>query len=140
MMTRRLYGAAAEVDMNTQGSGVCRRMARRQPVWSVIMAAVMWVAPALCGTTGSVAGTIKGTSGMPIVGARITLTNSGMGIKKNATAGKNGSYSFPTLLPGQYELRAEAENFKPQTRTLVVHVNGALRVDLALEEDDKPGR
>lgn len=111
-------------------------IARRQSV--LTLAAVIWATPVLCGTTGSIAGTIKDSSGTPIAGARITLTNLGMGIKKSTTARKNGSYSFPTLLPGQYELRAEAEKFKPQTRILVVHVNDALRIDLALETDDKP--
>ena len=94
-------------------------------------------APALCGTTGSISGMIKDSSGAPIAGARITVTNPGMGIKQNTTSGKNGSYRFPTLLPGQYELHAEANNFKPQSRTgLVVHVNGALRIDVTLEGED----
>ena len=81
---------------------------------------------------------IKDTSGAPIAGAHVTLINSGMGIKQNVTSGKNGAYRFPIVSPGEYELRAEAENYKPQRRAgLVVHVNGTLRLDLALEADEK---
>ena len=62
--------------------------------------------PALCGTFGSITGTVKDPSGAALAGARITLTNMSMGIKTALTTGKSGSYRFPTVLPGQYDLLA----------------------------------
>ena len=122
--------------MNT---GCFWRNVQRQVTFAMVITAMLWVVPALCGTTGSIDGVVKDTSGTPIAGARITLINSGMGIKQNVTTGKNGAYRFPLVVPGEYELRAEAKNFKPQSKAgLVVHVNGALRVDLALDVEDTP--
>ena len=109
-------------------------------VFGTLISVMLLVALALCGTTGSLDGLIKDTSGAPIANARVTLTNSGMGNKLSVTTGKTGAYRFPIISPGQYELRAEAKNYKPQSRMgLVVHVNGALRIDLVLEMDDNPG-
>jgi hypothetical protein len=117
------------------------RYTQRQFLFGAVIATILWVAPVLCETTGSIDGVIKDASGAPVGGARITLTNSGTGVKQNATSGKNGAYRFSTVLPGQYELHAEAKNFKPQSRTgLVVHVDGALRIDLALEAEDNPAQ
>jgi protocatechuate 3,4-dioxygenase beta subunit len=100
----------------------------------------MLVAQAICGTTGSISGLIKDAAGSPVAGARITLTNSGTGIKQNVTSGRNGSYRFPNVLPGDYELQTEAKNFKPQSRKgLVVHVDGAIRINVTLEADSTPG-
>jgi hypothetical protein len=102
------------------------------------IAVALSVTQAICGTTGSVAGVIKEPSGAPVAGAHITLTNSGTGIKQNVTSGKNGSYRFPNVLPGEYELHIETKNFKPESRKgLMVHVDSAIRIDMTLEAEDK---
>ena len=101
------------------------------------LAAALVLMPGLCGTTGSISGLVKEHSGAPIAGARITLTNTGMGTKTSVATSKGGAFNFPILLPGSYNLRAEAKGFKPQDRTgLVVHVDGAMRIDLTLEPED----
>ena len=107
----------------------------------VTIAAILLVAQAIGGTTGSIAGVIKDQSGAAVAGVRITLTNSGMGIKQSVTSGKNGSYRFPNVLPGEYELRTEATDFKPKSRAgLMVHVDSALRIDVILEAEDNSTR
>jgi len=95
--------------------------------------------PVLCGTTGSVSGVVKDASGAAIEGVRVTLTNTNMGIKSAMTTGKKGLYAFPTVLEGQYDLRAEAKGFKPQIRRgLTIHVNSAIRLDLTLDPEEGP--
>jgi len=111
-------------------------MEDRRSQFRIFLAAIVALLPGLCGTTGSISGVVKDASGAAIAGVRITLTNTSMGIKNAATTSKAGSYSFPTVLPGQYDLRAEAKGFKPKKRTgLVVHVDGAMRVDLTLDPE-----
>jgi len=114
-------------------------LAHRQARFStgLVIAVILAVTQAICGTTGSVSGIVKDASGAPVAGARIMLTNSGMGIKQNVTSGKNGSYRLPNVLPGEYELQIEAKNFKPHSRKgLMVHVDSAIRIDVTLEAED----
>jgi hypothetical protein len=93
----------------------------------------------IAGTTGSVSGTLKDASGMPVAGGKVTLSNKTMGMSFMATTDRKGSYGFLTVSPGTYSLHAEAPGFAPQERNgLVVHVNSALRVDLTLESEKSP--
>jgi len=101
----------------------------------IVLVAIVALLPALCATTGSVSGVVKDTSGAAITGARITLTSTSMGIKSSTTTSKAGTYNFPTVLPGQYDLHAEAKGFKPQNRAVVVHVDGRFKIDLTMESE-----
>jgi hypothetical protein len=92
---------------------------------------------ALAGTTGRITGTVKDATGSPVAGAQLTITNPATGVALKSKTDKKGTFGFPTLAAGRYNLEAEAAGFKPQTRpSLIVHVDTAMQVDLVLEPEE----
>jgi hypothetical protein len=86
------------------------------------------------GITGSISGTLKDPSGAVIPRVMLTLTNSLQGIHFQAMTDQNGSYTFPSLPVGRYDLKIEASGFKPQNKTgLAIDIDSALTEDVTLE-------
>jgi Carboxypeptidase regulatory-like domain len=84
------------------------------------------------GTT-SVRGVVLDTSGAAVVGARMSLTNTGQGLKRATQSNSSGEYEFLALPPGTYTLTAEKEGFARYERTglqLLVNVASSLNVRL----------
>jgi len=82
---------------------------------------------------GKITGIVKDPSGAVIPGATVELNNTTTGAKRTTTTDNQGSYSFPALAVGQYDLQAKATGFLPQQRAgLVIDVNSALQVDVTL--------
>jgi hypothetical protein len=73
------------------------------------------LAQALAG--GAVEGTITDHSGAIIPGATLTLRNPSTGILYTSTSNQSGSYNFPVVAVGQYELTADKDGFTPIRRT-----------------------
>ena len=83
---------------------------------------------------GSISGTIKDNSGGVIPGAMVTVTNTALGTEFKAVSDSRGTYSFPNLAVGKYDISVEAAGFKPQKKSgLVVDVDSALDVATKLE-------
>ena len=68
-------------------------------------------------TTASLQGTVSDTSGARIQGATVTIINLGTGLKKSATSDADGSYTFPRLAVGNYELHATRTGFQDYLQT-----------------------
>lgn len=80
-----------------------------------------------------VTGTVRDASGAVIPSATISVINTGTGVKKTAASDESGVYNVPLLLPGQYEVRAEAAGMQPQLRTGVkLEVNQTATIDFAM--------
>jgi len=83
---------------------------------------------------GSISGTLKDTSGGVVPGAMVTVTNVGVRTEFKTTTDVRGSFSFPNLAVGRYDLTIEAAGFKAQRKSgLVIDVNTALEVSTTLE-------
>jgi hypothetical protein len=83
---------------------------------------------------GSISGTVEDPSGAVIPNATITATNAETGVRQVLTTNSTGSYSFPSLPVGHYDVTITAARFKPYRRvTITVDVNSALLVDAMLE-------
>src|ERR1700756_868297 len=97
--------------------GVCREFVRRSIVClaAVLILAAIPVAAQL--PTGTILGTVKDSSGASIPGAMVTLRNTDTNLTKTATTEPDGSYRFPELPVGHYEIKAEAPGFKTETHT-----------------------
>jgi len=61
---------------------------------------------------GTVTGLAIDPSASPIPGATVRLMNVNTGIEVQATTNASGAYSFPNLLPGDYQITAEAKGFR----------------------------
>src|SRR5579863_10206651 len=97
--------------------GVCRGSLVRSMLWlaAVLILATIPVAAQL--PTGTILGNVKDSSGASIPGAMVTLRNTDTNLTKTATTEADGSYRFPELPVGHYEIRAEAAGFRTETHT-----------------------
>jgi len=73
----------------------------------------------ICAQTGntSVHGTITDPKGSTVPGAKVTLSNSALGINLETTTNKNGEYQFVEIRPGTYELSVTASGFSTMHQT-----------------------
>ncbi len=62
--------------------------------------------------TGALQGTVTDASGAVIPNATVTLTSSATGQARTATTGGDGTYRFPLIPPGTYNLKFAANGFK----------------------------
>src|SRR5262245_49675575 len=99
--------------------------------------AVLLSTSALAAVGGSIAGTVKDTTGAVIPGAMITVTNSALRTEFKTTTDGRGYFSFPNLAVGRYDLVIETTGFKPQKKNgLIIDVDTALEVNATLEVGD----
>ena len=85
-------------------------------------------------TCGSTVGTATDPSGTSIPNAEVTVTNDGTGGAQTQETNEIGAYSFTTLFPGSYSIRAVAPGFRPvDIRQIVLQVDQTARFYLALE-------
>jgi hypothetical protein len=90
------------------------------------------------GTTGSISGTLKDPTGALIPGATVQATNMAQGTNNKIATDANGSFIFPSLPVGRYELQIEASGFKVEKRTgLVIDADAVLRIDAVLQLAEK---
>jgi hypothetical protein len=84
--------------------------------------------------TGSIAGRVTDKEGKPLPGATVSISGpSLMGISSYVTSGA-GLFRFPSLLPGEYELRAEMPGFKSYVyKGLIVAVGATTEFAVELE-------
>src|SRR5690348_6737069 len=68
-------------------------------------------------------GVAQDGSGAVVSNATVTLTNEGTGVSLVTKTDNNGRYIFNNLAPASYEIKAEAEGFKPlHQQNLVLRV------------------
>src|ERR1700694_4027859 len=95
----------------------------------VVFSAVLWAQS----DTASLSGTITDPSGSGVVGAEITLRNISTGSRRVGLTDIQGSYHFSLLVPGQYEITANAKGFVEHHDTeLSLQVAQAARLDVQL--------
>jgi hypothetical protein len=70
-------------------------------------------------TTSTITGTITDPTGAVITGARVTARHAETNLTRTTVTDGEGRYVFPELRVGVYDLRAEASNFKTDSRTSV---------------------
>ena len=84
---------------------------------------------------GTIAGTVKDSSGAFVSGATVTITNSETKVDvRTVTTDDNGQYSAPLLAAGNYSLSVESPNFKRSVQTNIqLDANQTRAVDVVLE-------
>ncbi|HTZ82442.1 MAG TPA: carboxypeptidase-like regulatory domain-containing protein, partial [Candidatus Acidoferrales bacterium] len=85
------------------------------------------------GTT-SVGGTVVDVSGAAIAGAKVTISNNGQALQREAQTNSAGEYRFLALPPGTYTLTVEKQGFRKFEQTaLALLVNVAATNNVKLE-------
>ena len=86
--------------------------------------------PAFGQTFGEITGSVRDASGALVPGVAVTATNDATNAKRSTSSNEAGIYSFPSLAPGNYSVRAEKSGFKANTAKIVVQVQQTVRLDL----------
>ena len=82
-------------------------------------------------TQGEIVGTVRDPQGSSVPGVAVSVTNTGTGLTRTSTTADNGSFRFPALPTGVYELTAEKAGFaKLLVKDIEVSVDETRTVDL----------
>ncbi|MBS1807824.1 MAG: carboxypeptidase regulatory-like domain-containing protein [Acidobacteria bacterium] len=85
-------------------------------------------------TSGEITGLVTDSSGAAVSGATVSVTSQATGAVRRVTTNNEGLYSFPSLLPGDYELKVEQQGFKTALRgNIQLQVQQTARIDFTLE-------
>lgn len=100
----------------------------------ILVAFVCLGLPLLGQTLGDISGRIDDPSGAAVPGAAVTLTNTATNAVRNAESSGDGLYTFPSVPPGVYNLKAEHPGFRTVTSNNVqLTVQQSVRLDLTLQ-------
>ena len=84
--------------------------------------------------TGTILGTVTDSSGAAVPNCKITVRNTGTDVAKDVRTDSSGNYRVSYLLPGVYEVLAEAPNFKRSVQSgLTLDVDQKALVSFTLD-------
>jgi carboxypeptidase family protein/TonB-dependent receptor-like protein len=84
--------------------------------------------------TATITGEVKDASGALVPQAMVTVTNVGTNISVKIETNDQGSYTIPSLRPGDYTVTAEKSGFNKTLRTgVTLQVNQFTRIDITLQ-------
>lgn len=88
-------------------------------------------------TSGTIVGTVTDSSGAPLPGVKITITDIQKNELKEYTTDETGGFNAPFLIPGTYRVSAEKAGFKRATSTdVILNVDDKARLDITLQVGD----
>jgi outer membrane receptor protein involved in Fe transport len=100
-------------------------------VWLVVLAVASLNAQTY---TGSIRGRITDPSGLPVVGAAVTITDTGSNAVRKTATNEVGDYVVSFLKPGDYRLNLAAPGFKESVQDAVrLQLNQSMTIDVRLE-------
>ena len=87
---------------------------------------------------GRILGIVTDQTGGVITGATVTIIDKDRGVARTLTSDAAGEYNAPTLIPGTYSVRVEAQGFKKLERqNVVVEVGKEVRVDVTVQPGEQ---
>ena len=99
----------------------------------VALMCLLGCALAAASDPGRIAGNVLDPSGAVISGSHVRLRNADTGAQSEVLSAADGSYEFPAVPTGRYDLGVNAEGFKPFLTTgLLVREGASLHVDAQL--------
>jgi outer membrane receptor protein involved in Fe transport len=84
------------------------------------------------GNTGSIRGSVTDEQRLPIPGASLRIEDVNGGLRRSLQTKSEGSFEFPALQPGEYQLVVEAAGFQPKQVRVRLEVNQRVRVDVTV--------
>src|SRR6266567_1523197 len=83
---------------------------------------------------GTILGHVADPSGAAVLGAGVTITNRGTSVTARTKSNSAGDFVFVNVIPGNYDLRVEAQGFKiVEVAHLRVEVEATVRQDINLQ-------
>jgi hypothetical protein len=106
----------------------------RAGVKALVIVAVLSSAMAWASIGGSISGTVRDSSGRVVAKATVVACEVNTGLSYQTRTDGRGTYTFPILPVGHYELEVQATGFRTYQRTdIVLDTNAALNIDAVLE-------
>ena len=84
------------------------------------------------GNTGALGGTVRDEQKLLVPGATVTISATESRLIRIATAGPDGEFEFPGLLPGDYLMTVELSGFERQQVRVRLEVNQRVHVEVVL--------
>ena len=82
---------------------------------------------------GTITGTVTDASGSVIPQAKVNVTNRDTGVSRTSITNSQGFYTSPNLVPGRYQIQAEATGCGSRGANITDTVGDDLKLDLSLE-------
>ncbi|MBP7865537.1 MAG: TonB-dependent receptor [Acidobacteria bacterium] len=99
-----------------------------------VLAVVALMAAFAFAADQAVEGTVKDAQGGILPGVSVTITNVDTGITRNVLTDDNGNYIFTAIRPGNYELKAELDQFAPfKVTDIKVSIGDKLKYDVRMQ-------
>ncbi len=100
---------------------------------SIALLACIPAAQAQTFDRGEVHGVVYDQTHATVANAKVTIFNPSTGYQRTLDTGTAGAYAFPQLVPGVYQIKAEAAGFAPITVTSIsVNIGASLAIDVTL--------
>jgi hypothetical protein len=110
-----------------------QRRTCRAAVWALALLVASATSAFAQFDRGTVSGTIKDSQGGVVPGVTVTATATQTQQTRSTVTDGSGFYTFPNLQPGRYDISAELQGFKKETRTGVqVDAASALNLEFTL--------
>ncbi|MGH9657124.1 MAG: carboxypeptidase regulatory-like domain-containing protein, partial [Bryobacteraceae bacterium] len=87
------------------------------PTRILVLAAIASSLASAQSVTGTITGTVKDASNLPVAAVTVTLIHVATGLERQAPTDIRGDFVFSSVAPGEYRLRATASGFKRYERT-----------------------
>src|SRR5215216_3960445 len=81
---------------------------------------------------GTITGVVRDSTGGVIAGAQVTAVSRTTRQVRTTVTGERGEYSFPALLPGEYEVSIEAAGFQRAVQAATVEAGTATSAEIVL--------
>src|SRR5687768_2797402 len=111
-------GLPAAAVRGTEGTGSVEEEVVRHRLVRVLLAVMMLLGGALSpsvlaqGLTGQISGTVTDSGGGVMPGATVSIKNAGTNQVREAITGADGTFQFPDLLAGTYDITVGVQGFK----------------------------
>ena len=107
-----------------------RRIAR--VLMAVCLLAISWTILQAQSDTGRVTGTVADATGALIPGASVTLANVDTGTTQTRTTSTDGTFSFPALTRGHYQIGTKAQGFTSQKQDFELQIQQVQTIEFKL--------
>src|SRR6202521_6254060 len=104
------------------------------PVLGLSLLLLLASVPAFSQGPARILGTVTDSSGAPIAGATVSVTDIAIGATRTLITDSAGAYDAPVLRPGVKKIRAEYKGFKAIERENIrLEVGAEVRIDFTLQ-------